>query len=177
MTNPQISIRVEYTRNHFLYAIQLFNNNTVKRVSSILFPFLAIVSASFSLFLALNSGVGTGARYLFIALFYFLGIYLWLDRSGNLTSQRLFRRFQRDELLDLELRANNEGIFSKSRGAEDHFYWDSFVKFFENDNVIIAVLRSKQFTTFPIQFFADAEDIVSFRKLVRANVPEYKQFT
>lgn len=174
MNDNEISIKVEYTQKDFLDGIRLFKSNSSARVSSILLPVLALTSASFSLFLALNSGDGRIFNYLFILAFYILGIYSWFDRSGNLTSRRLFRRFQREDSLRLELGANNRGIYSNSSTSSNHQNWDSITKFYENEYVFIVVLKSKQFITFPKRSFSKPEDIIAFRDLVNANVPEYK---
>ena len=106
-------------------------------------------------------------------------ILLWLFKIGSIVSyfsaRRAFKNFNMRDLNNIVLSADRDGINEKTNVSDGHLDWEIFVEAFENHELIVIRLKSSQLFIFTKSCFSNAENIISFRELLKANVPEYKR--
>lgn len=170
----QTSLSIEYTRRDFSEGMRIMNSS---QKYHLVFRVIAITSflvASNYLYLSFNAINSIQIPSFLIFLLYLLALVLWFDIPRVLSSRRLFNKFQEHGYEKIVLIINADGVFSKTNLSESHSGLEQFDKIFENEELFILVLKTKNFLIFPKRYFSSDEDMTSFRKLAKGKVPEYK---
>jgi hypothetical protein len=174
LNHIQVSIIVEYTRRDFSEGLRMLNRSQNYHLLFRIFAIVAFLFASFYLYITLNPTTSSQIPAYLILLFFILAFFLWFDIPRVLTARRTFNKFQEQDFENIKLTVNVDGVFSKTNLSQSHSGWEQFINTFENDELFLLVLESKNFLIFPKRYFQVNADINSFRELAKAKVPEYK---
>ena len=176
MSDHGISINVDYTRKDFISAYLLIccQKNWRENFKFSLLPVL-LICGYLTFVLSDASSINLNFLYYIFAMI----ILLLLLNIGSIVSyfsaRRAFKNFNMRDLNNIVLSADRDGINEKTNVSDGHLDWEFFVEAFENHELIVVRLKSSQLFIFPKRCFSNAENIISFRELLKANVPEYKR--
>lgn len=170
----QISIIVKYTSRDFSEAMRVINRSQSYHLLFRIFALIVFLIASYYSYLSYYVESATQISVYLIVMVFLLAIVLWIDIPRVIAARRAFKNFQGQDLEDINLTVNADGVFSKTSASQSHSGWEKFIKTIENDDLFLLVLESKNFLIFPKRDFPVKADINSFRELAKAKVAEYK---
>jgi hypothetical protein len=174
--NPDIRLRFSYKFSDWAQATLFYNSRHVDRGDIFLLLILGLsayyflLSFSFWQFYGLDSNFRWGIFWLLIMFMIKLDLFslfsLWLrDKRRGKESQRVY-----------EFIFNNEGAsyhYKDESGSMDVTQaWSQFKKMIESRKAFFLVYKSEGYWILPKQYFANSDEVNSFRSFVKTKIDE-----